>query len=124
MIIDERQLLNAKIAELLHAALVAIRAKSCSRIPIEEEDNRDELFDLADLLHNLPRYIVGHDEHAIDSAAQLRQCVIDHVMRFYPAIDPAQHHYVELLDMDEETFLARYRDHNWNWPEAPVAAAN
>jgi hypothetical protein len=48
--------------------------------------------------------------------------MVDHVRRFFPNIDPAKHMYIQLLDMDEEVFLARYRDHKWNWPEPePVA---
>lgn len=111
----DRQVLNAKLGELLHTALVMIQNWTCPPIP-GVADRREELNDLADLLHNIPRYVVGHDEYAIDSFEQFRGAVIDHVRRFYPAIDPEQHRYVQLLDMDAETFVARYRDHKWNWP--------
>lgn len=117
---DDRLLLNARIGELLHWALVTIRAATWPGSP-EGDDRRDEINDLADLLHNLPRYIVGHDEHAVDSASQLRAAVVQHVRRFYPDTDPAQHQYVRLLDMDAETFLTQYRDHNWT---AAVTAAS
>jgi hypothetical protein len=68
---------------------------------------------LADLLHNLPRYMVGHDEHAIDSPAELRDAVVAHVKRFYPDTEPELQHCVRLLDMDDEQFLHRYHDHQW-----------
>lgn len=118
---QDRQLLNARIAELLHYALVRMRNGTSAPLP-GDDDSRAELNDLADLLHNLPRYLVGHDEHAIDSPDQLRAAVVQHVRRFYPGIDPATHHYVELLDLDAETFLTRYRDHSWAEP-TPTAAA-
>lgn len=117
---EERQLLNARIAELLHYALVRIRSLT---YPVCDEDNpEEEINDLTDLLHNMPRFIVGHDEHAIDSLPQLRVVVVEHVKRFYPGIDPAQHHYVQLLDMDAKSFLRHYRDHQWVESE-PVSAA-
>jgi hypothetical protein len=110
MSLDERQLLNARIGELLHWALVSIRNFTYAPLP-DELDRREEINALADLLHNLPRYMVGHDEHAIDSPAQLRDAVVAHVRRFYPEIDPELHRCVELLDMDEEQFLQHHRDH-------------
>jgi hypothetical protein len=116
---SEREVLNARVAELLHVILVRIRAGTWPQQP-GAPDPREELNDLADLSHNLPRYIVGHDEFAVRSFEQLRAEVVKHVRKFCPNIDPAQHHYVQLLDMDAETFLSRYRDHKWNWPE-PVA---
>jgi hypothetical protein len=112
MNIDERHLLNARIGELLHVALVEIRYFTFPPLP-DTPDRREEINDLADLLHNLPRYVVGHDEYAIDSPEQLREAVLKHVRRFYPDIDPAEHRYVQLLDMDDETFLQRYRDNLW-----------
>jgi hypothetical protein len=123
MTTDERHLLNARIGELIHCALVRIRGFTFSPIP-DEPDRREEINDLTDLLHNLPQYIVGHDEHAIDSPEQLRIAVVEHVRRFYPEIDPATHHYVQLLDMDEERFLKRYRDHQWGNPEPLSTARN
>jgi hypothetical protein len=118
---NDRQVLNAKLGELMYRALVTMRNATNPATPGEPE-RRSELNDLADLLHNIPRFIVGHDEHAIDSFEQFRGAVIDHVRRFFPSIDPAKHMYIQLLDMDEEVFLARYRDHKWNWPEPePVA---
>jgi len=120
MDLTDRQLLNARLGELLYRGLVQIRAATEVPIP-REPDRREEINDLADLLHNIPRFVVGHDEHAIDSFDQFRGAVIDHVRRFYPAIDPAQHQYVRLLDMDAEAFLAVYRDHHWNRPEPAPA---
>lgn len=117
MTIDERQLFNARIGELLHCALIVIRASTYSPVP-DEPDRREEINDLADLLHNLPRYIVGNDEHATDSPEQLRDAMIEHVRRFYPEIDPVTHRYVQLLDMDEETFLQEHRDYRWGQPES------
>ena len=58
MTIDERHLHNARIAELLHFALVRIRGFTFPAIP-NETDRREEINDLADLLHNLPRYTWG-----------------------------------------------------------------
>jgi hypothetical protein len=113
---DDRHLLNARIGELLHEALLAIRAATWPRTP-DDPDRREEINDLADLLHNLPKYIVGHDEHAIDSAEQLRAAVVQHVKRFHPHRNPADHRFVMLLDMDAEAFLSRYRDHHWDAPQ-------
>lgn len=121
MTINERQILNARIGELLHAALVAIRWYTASSV-VDDVDRRAEMNDLADLLHNLPRYIVGHDEHAIDSFTQLREAVLRHVRRFFPDIDPTTHRYIQLLDMDDERFLQRYRGHHWSDPE-PASTA-
>lgn len=117
---DERQLLNARIGELLHAALVAVRNYTFP-VPYDGEDRREEINDLADLIHNLPRYIVGHDEHAVASADQLRAAVVDHVRRFYPTIDPAAHRYVQLLDLDAETFVSRHKQHNWDVPTPAIS---
>jgi hypothetical protein len=119
MNIDERHLLNARIAELMHSALVRIRIATsggCSK------EVAEEICDLADLLHNLPRYVVGHDEFAIDSLEQLRGAVMAHVKRFHPSCDPAAHHYLCLLDMDGDAFWRRYRDHQWGEPE-PASAS-
>jgi hypothetical protein len=114
---DERSLLNARIAELTHHAFVTIR--NAVYVGNEnEEDRREEINNLADLMHNLPRYIVGHDEHAIDSFEQLRVAVVEHVKRFHPKMNPAEHHYVQLLDMDAEEFLRHYRDHQWDEPQS------
>ncbi|MBX9581333.1 MAG: hypothetical protein K2X87_13570 [Gemmataceae bacterium] len=117
----DRDLLNARIGELLHAILVRIRYYTYPSPP-GEPDLREEINDLADLAHNLPRYIVGHDEFAVSSAEELREALVEHVRRFFPDVDPAQHHYVRLLDLDAGTFLARHRDHQWDTPD-PVAAA-
>lgn len=120
----DRDLLNARIGELLHAILVRIRAYTFS-VPLDDRDRREEINDLADLTHNLPRYVVGHDEYAVPSADGLRDEVVRHVRRFFPDTDPDAHHYVRLLDVDAETFLARYRDHKWDWPEPePAGQAN
>jgi hypothetical protein len=121
MDINERQLLNARIAELLHYASVRIRSLTYP-VGVEEESPEEEINDLTDLLHNLPRYIVGHDEYAIDSQTQLREAVVEHVKRFYPTVDPAQHFYVQILDMDGEVFLQRYPDHQWLESESVSAA--
>lgn len=117
---NERHLLNAKIGELLHTAFVVVRSATYPPIPGDDRPTREELNDLADLLHNMPRYIVGHDEHALDSAEQFRAAVVSHVRRFYPDTPPEQHRYVELLDMDAESFLARYKHHRW--PAVETAA--
>lgn len=113
----DRQILNAKLGELLHMALVVVRNYTYPPIP-EDLDRREEVNDLADLLHNIPRFIVGHDEHAIHSFDQFRGAVIDHVRRFYPDIDPTTHRYVHLLDLDAETFRNRYLHNNWAAPAA------
>ena len=122
MTLTERELLNARIGELLYALFVRIRFCTYqSVVASAEAAHTAELNDLADLAHNLPRYIVGHDEHALDSHDSLRNQVINHVRKFYPnLVDPTQHHYVTVLDLDGDTFLARYRDHKWDTP-APVA---
>jgi hypothetical protein len=112
---NDRELLNAKFGELLHIALVVIRNATYPPIP-GDQDRRAELNDLADLLHNIPRYIIGHDEHAIDSFEQFRGAVVEHVRRFYPDIDPNRHRYVQLLDLDAETFANHYKHHNWSVP--------
>jgi hypothetical protein len=96
----ERATLNFRIGEILHWAFVSIRNSTYPLLP-DEVDERDRINDLADLLHNLPRYIVGSDEHAIDSVEQLRSTVVQHVSRFHPTIDPEQHRMVRFLDMDE-----------------------
>lgn len=108
---QDRQVFNAKLGELLYRALVAVRNQTCPPLGSEDALRRDEVNDLADLLHNIPRYLVGHDEYAVDSFEQFRGAVVDHVRRFHPDIDPTDHEYVRLLDMDPATFLARYRDH-------------
>ena len=118
---DERRLFNAKVGELLHTALVVIRSATYPPTPDDDRPTREELNDLADLLHNMPRYVVGHDEYAVDTAGQFRAAVVDHVRRFYPDTPAERHRYVELLDMDAGTFLARYRDHNWDSPEPEPA---
>ena len=119
MTTNEREVVNARIAELLHAILVRIRfctydacVKADGGVPTAEVNA------LADLAHNLPRYIVGHDEHAVVSIAQLRGAVVSHVRKFYPSTDPREHRYVALLDMDADLFLRRHRDHDWAATEA------
>jgi len=108
---DEREILNAKIAEILSQALVMIRSYTNSPVPGENEAKREETNDLADLLHNMPRYIVGHDENAIDSMEQFRASLVDHVVRFYPNTKPENHRYVVVLDMDPDVFLSRFKRH-------------
>ena len=109
---EDRQLLNAKIAELLYRALVTIRNATYTPIP-GDEDRRAEINDLADLLHILPHYLVGVDQLAIDSPSQLRAAVVDHVKRFYPNIEPDEHHWVRILDMDFGTFQNEHKYYRW-----------
>ena len=112
---DERQLLNAKIAVFLRDAFVRIRFLTFPTARLEAmEDGTDparEVNDLADLCHNLPRYLVGHDEDAVVSERQLRETIAEYIRRFYPKIDPAQHRYVQLFEMDEAAFRHTYARH-------------
>ena len=121
MTLTERELLNSRIGELLHMFFVQIRLCTYPLVVASGEvDRTAELNDLANLAHNLPCYIVGHDEHALDSHDSLRDQVIYHVRKFYPNLaDPTKHQYVAVLDLDADTFLARHRDHKWDTP-APV----
>ena len=122
MTTSERDVTNARIAELLHALFLRIRFctyEAC--LKVDRVAPTAEINDLADLAHNLPRYIVGHDEHAIVSLAELREAVVGHVRRFYPSIDLAEHLYVTVLDMDAGLFLRRYRDHDYSAAEAAYA---
>jgi hypothetical protein len=116
----DRVLLNARIGELLHEMLLRIRSLTFAS-QIDDGDPREEINDLADFSHNLPRFIVGHDEFAVRSFDQLRTEVVQHVRRFFPTIDPKQHRYLMLLDMEAESFLDRYRDHNWHKAEPELA---
>ena len=100
---------SAKLAELMHHAFVRIRTCTDSPIPGDDEKHCAELHDLADLLHNLPLFIVGLDDHAAGDHVQFRSAVVRHVSKFFPAIDPNQHRYVRLLDMDDDEFLTRHR---------------
>jgi hypothetical protein len=113
---EERELLNSRIAYLLYWGLVVIRNYTHGK-QLAETDRTEEMNDLADLLHNLPRYITGDDQHAIQSAEQLRSAVVQHVKRFYPEINPNTHRYVQVLDVDEATFRTTYSPHDGVWPE-------
>jgi hypothetical protein len=109
---EDRQLLNSKITELLHRALVTIRNATYPQVP-GDEDRRAEINDLADLVHNFPYYLAGVDQLAIDSPSQLRAAVVEHVKRFYPMIEPDEHHWVRILDMDSETFQHEHKYYRW-----------
>ena len=116
---DDRELVNARIGQLLHTILVQIRAWTWTAMP-DDLDRRAEINDLVDIAHNLPNYIAGLDEHGLRTLDDLRSDLVKHLLRFHPDADPSHHRYLIPLDMDSETFLRRYRDHDWAW--TPVAA--
>ncbi len=114
MQMSEREILNARVGHLLHEFFIRIRAGTYPRNP-GDVDHSAELNDLADLAHNLPRFIVGNDEHAVRSPKQLRDEVLAHVGKFYPELaDSTQHRYLMLLDLDSNEFIARYCDQKWH----------
>ena len=113
MTMDDRLVLNAKIGVLLQDSLVRIRSYTYDP-KANEEDHSKEINDLTDILHNLPKYIVGLDEQAIDSHEQLRAALLLHVKRFFPKTKPPElHRYIEILDLEPEAFQTRYRNQSW-----------
>ena len=114
---DDRELLNAKLCELLHQAFARIRFCTYDSLP-DEKDPRNEIHDLAELLHNIPRFIAGTDELAVDSPLQFREAVIEHVRTYFPDIEPTQHRYVQILDMNEWDFYAKHPTQMKHWPDA------
>lgn len=119
---DERELLNAKLGELLHQAFVRIRNCTLDSLP-EGFDPRSEINDLADLLHNIPRFMVGNDEFAIQTQQQFRDAVVRHVHKFFPNCDPTRHRYLQILDMNEWDFHARFAGQPREWPEPAAVPA-
>ena len=111
---DDRELVNARIGHLLHTIFVQIRAWTESEVP-GDPDRRAEINDLVDIVHNLPSYIGGLDEHGLTTLDDLRTDLVKHLQRFHPGADVSRHRYLVPLDMDAETFSRRYRDHDWSW---------
>lgn len=113
----ERQLLIAKCGELLHRALTEIRFLTWCWEP----GNEKWIEELSDLTHNLPRFMIGRDDHAVTG---LREAFVAYGRRRWPEAPPEQTEYVKLLDMDAAAFAEQYRRTNWAWPEPAAVAVN
>ena len=108
----DRELWIAKCGEILAAALVEIRTLSF------EEGHSKQINDLADITHNIPRFMVGRDESV---PKFLRESFVEYALKYHPDTDPAFSRYVWILDMDEAAFADRFQRTTWDWPE-PVTA--
>lgn len=104
---DDRALLVDKCGEIVHTALVEIRNLSFG------PGNERRINALADLLHNVPRFMVGQDEHV---TVYLRVGF----ERFEKEHGRADR-YLHILDMDRSEFDERYRQAQWSWPEPAEA---
>ncbi len=109
----ERRLLVAKWAEVLHLALVEIRYLAW------QGRNDQRIADLADLVHNLPHFMLGYFEHM---HGYIREAFVKYAQTYRPDEDLTTDRFVSILDMDEQTFVARHQRRSWHWPDAGGAA--
>jgi hypothetical protein len=97
---SSREILNARIGFMLHQAFVDIRNLSYP-VNIEDEPDRLALINaIADLMHNLPRFMVGFDPMAVQSEEDLQQQVAAFVQRCFPESE-LRHHYMWALTTPE-----------------------
>ncbi|MFO0935224.1 MAG: hypothetical protein U0798_01750 [Gemmataceae bacterium] len=104
----ERHLMVERMGELLNRAFLRIRSQAWNEQESESGKVNEEIADLADLLHNIPRWMVGHDEQCLVSMDQIRTAFVGHVRRFYPKANPDEHEYIRILSMSDEEFEERY----------------
>ena len=102
-----------RCGELLHRILLDIRQLCWNNEP----DEIKWIEDLADISHNLPRYMNGTDDYAIQG---LRECFIHHVKKRWPNTIPEQSIYVRLFDMTDEEFEQAYARYQSKKPEYAV----
>ncbi len=97
-----------KCGVLLQMILVAIRELS------REKGQDRKIFELADLAHNIPRFMVGHDDHV---GAWLREGLMEYAEMFHPELPPEMSRFVMIFDMNESDFHACYSPLERNWAE-------
>jgi hypothetical protein len=110
---NDQDLTITRCGELLHRVLVDIRQLSWS----DEPADLKWIEELADLSHNLPRYMSGQDDHAIDG---LRNCFIRHVMKRWPMSTPEKNIYIRLFDMSNAEFEEEYGKYKLCKPELAI----
>ncbi|HEY1187404.1 MAG TPA: hypothetical protein VGE74_07080 [Gemmata sp.] len=113
MIGTERRFFVEKCAKLLQDVLVEIRALSY------EEGRAQQINDLADLAHNVPEFLTGGNDYVL---TYLRAGLVSYARKHHPDLDPEQHRFVRLFDMDEATFTDLCRG-PWVWHEPTTAAS-
>ena len=110
MTTDDKALFRDKCAEVLHAALVDIRSASFG------PGHEGRINDLADLLHNVPRFLVGRDEFVLEYLeAGFEEFVKKHGVG---------HRYLTIWRMTREEFDPAFRPSSWPWPEPAAAGAS
>jgi len=102
MIDDTNDLFVDKCAELLHMVLREIRNLSY------EAGNEKRIHALSDLMHNVPRFMVGRDEGGADN---LREQFED-----FEKTHGRTEGYLDVLSMDQTDFDQIFR--LARWPEA------
>lgn len=107
---DDKALFNDKCAEILHVALVDIRNSSY------QPGNEKRINDLADIIHNLPRFMVGRDDHGADG---LKECFEEFAEKYRRA-----KRYLVVLKMTREEFDRDFRRTDWPWPEPAEVAGS
>ena len=105
----ERTLFVEKCARVLQAVVVEIRMLSY------EAGHEKQINDLADVVHNVPLYLIGRDEFV---AEYIRGGLLDHARQFHPEYPPEAYYPVMILDMDEASFTDLYRRTTWDWPSS------
>ncbi len=98
----------AKWGEVLHRAPVEIRFLAW------QSGNEKRIADLADMVHNIPHFMLGYFEHMHE---YVREDFLKHAQTYRPNEDPKTDRYLSILDMDEQTFAERYQRTSWHWPD-------
>lgn len=105
---DRERVIVAKWGEVLHRALVEIRYLAW------QAGNESRIADLADLVHNIPHFMLGHHEHM---HGHLRAAFARYAEKYRPGEPPEHDRYLSVLDMSDQEFLVQFRRDSWHWIE-------
>jgi hypothetical protein len=106
---DAERLMVSKCGEILYRATVEARYLAWNYQPGAEK----RIAELMDIVHNIPRFLIGHDDYAI---VGFRDALVKYAKQYGDPSDPDQSEYVRILDMDATEFEEEFRQKSWDWP--------
>ncbi len=105
---DRERVLVAKWGEVLHRALVEIRYLA------RQPGNESRIADLADLVHNIPHFMLGRHEHM---HGYLRTDFVRYAETYRPGEPLESDRFLSVLDMSDQEFVVQFKRDSWHWTE-------